>query len=389
MKFAHLGDCHLGGWRFPELQELNMQSFSKAIEICIKEKVDMVLIAGDLFDSAYPSIDILKKTFGEFKKLKQSEIPCFIIAGSHDYSVSGKTFLDVLEHAGFCKNASDYTEKDGKVTLHPVISEKYAIYGYPGKKSGLEVQELKGMEIQDSPGFFKIVMLHTAIKQALGNIPIDSISIEELPKADYYALSHLHVDFAEKNVVYSGPIFPNNFEELEELNHGQFYIVNFDEFLQPVKVPIKLKDVSVIETEIQNTLTATDQIISELSNQPLEDRIILLKVKGNLSAGKVSDIRFNDIEKFAREKKAFSFIKNTSKLLIKDVNVSFEIKDIQKAEENILKDYLEKTSSKFSDKVPSMLKALGAEKQEDETNQVFNDRLIGDLKKLLNFEDAI
>ena len=40
----------------------------------------------------------------EFKKLYDANIPCFIIAGSHDYSVSGKTFLDVLEHAGFCKN---------------------------------------------------------------------------------------------------------------------------------------------------------------------------------------------------------------------------------------------------------------------------------------------
>ena len=31
-------------------------------------------------------------------------MPCFIIAGSHDDSVSGKTFLDVLEKAGFAKN---------------------------------------------------------------------------------------------------------------------------------------------------------------------------------------------------------------------------------------------------------------------------------------------
>jgi DNA repair exonuclease SbcCD nuclease subunit len=42
--------------------------------------VEFVLIAGDLFDSAYPPIEILKETFSQFKKLKESGIPCFIIA---------------------------------------------------------------------------------------------------------------------------------------------------------------------------------------------------------------------------------------------------------------------------------------------------------------------
>ena len=70
MKFAHMGDCHLGGWRQQELKELNMQSFSKAVEICINEKVEFILIAGDLFDSAYPPMDSLKHAFEEFRKDK-------------------------------------------------------------------------------------------------------------------------------------------------------------------------------------------------------------------------------------------------------------------------------------------------------------------------------
>jgi len=95
VKFAHMADVHLGGWKQQPLRELNFKSFQKAVDTCILEKVDFVLIAGDLFDSSFPSIDILKQTFAEFKKLNESRIPCFIIAGSHDYSVSGKTFLDV------------------------------------------------------------------------------------------------------------------------------------------------------------------------------------------------------------------------------------------------------------------------------------------------------
>ncbi|HEA46477.1 MAG TPA: DNA repair exonuclease, partial [Candidatus Pacearchaeota archaeon] len=107
VRFAHIADAHLGGWKQQPLQDLNLESFKMAIDVCIKENVEFVLIAGDLFDSAFPPIDILKETFAEFRRLKESKIPCFLIAGSHDYSVSGKTFLDVLEKAGFCKNVAE------------------------------------------------------------------------------------------------------------------------------------------------------------------------------------------------------------------------------------------------------------------------------------------
>ncbi|GAG04386.1 unnamed protein product, partial [marine sediment metagenome] len=131
-RFAHISDVHLGGWKQQPLQDLNSQSFRETIGTCINQKLDFILIAGDLFDSAYPSIEILKETFAEFKKLKEAKIPCFIIAGSHDYSVSGKTFLDVLEKAGFCKNVANFEEKEEKIVLNPTIHEGVAIYGYPG-----------------------------------------------------------------------------------------------------------------------------------------------------------------------------------------------------------------------------------------------------------------
>jgi DNA repair exonuclease SbcCD nuclease subunit len=135
MKFAHLGDCHLGGWRQPELQKLNLQSFQAALAICLKEKVDFILIAGDLFDTAYPSIDVLKFIFEEFRVIRQAQIPIFLIAGSHDYSASGKTFLEVLERAGFCENVTRFEERNDSLVLQPTIYKNVAIYGYPGKKS--------------------------------------------------------------------------------------------------------------------------------------------------------------------------------------------------------------------------------------------------------------
>ena len=121
VKFAHIADVHLGGWKQQQMQDLNFESFKRAVDICINSKLDFILFAGDLFDSAYPPIEVLKDTFAQFKRIKDVNIPCFIIAGSHDYSVSGKTFLDVLEKAGFCKNVYNAEERDNLLILNPVV----------------------------------------------------------------------------------------------------------------------------------------------------------------------------------------------------------------------------------------------------------------------------
>jgi len=381
-----MGDCHLGSWRYPELQEINMQSFAKAIDFSVKENVDMVLMAGDIFDSAYPPIDILKRAFGEFKKLYDAKIPCFIIAGSHDYSVSGKTFLDVLEHAGFCKNVYVFEEKDDKIVLQPTIYGKYAIYGYPGMKSGMEVTGLRKTILQDAPGFFKIFMLHTALKEAIGDMPAPSISLTELPKADYYALGHLHVDFGRSDAAYSGPIFPNNFEELEEMPHGLFQLLEItDGILTRQPIPIKIKEVVKITLGIDDSLSATEKILAALDKEPLDDKIVLLRLFGTLARGKVSDIRFKEIEEFALQKGAYVFIKSFSKLKLQESYLPIDTGNMDRVEDVMIKEHIKKTPSKFANQLPTILQLLSIEKQEDERNQIFQDRLIEEAKKVLDF----
>jgi len=265
MKFAHLSDCHLGGWRQPELQQLNIKSFEIAIKVCIEEQVDFILFTGDLFDSAFPPIEILKETFSEFRKLKDAGIKSYVIAGSHDYSVSGKTFLEVLEKAGFCeicKSEDIGTDENKEIILKPIIHKSYHIYGYPGKKSGLEVQEIKKIKINESyQENFRILMLHTTIKEVAKNLPIESIDPLELPKADYYALGHIHVNFEKeingKPMIYSGPTFPNNFKELEELKNGSFYIIDVEGYTKIIKKEINLKEVELVEIKLENSLTGT------------------------------------------------------------------------------------------------------------------------------------
>ncbi len=385
MKFAHISDVHLGGWKQQPMQELNFQSFRMTINICIEKKLDFILISGDLFDSAYPPIEILKETFAEFKRLKEAKIPCFIIAGSHDFSISGKTFLDVLEKAGFCKNVADAEENKEQIILNPVIHNGIAIYGYPGKKSGLEIQELRKVKLNDSPGMFKILMLHTTIDKAKGTLPVDSIETDLLPKADYYALGHLHIDFQYQNFVYPGPIFPNNFKELEDLEHGSFYIVDTDIKDSLQKVELKIKDVVMINVELRTAINATQQIIAEIDKKDITDKIILLRIRGEMESGSHSDIKFSEIEEFISKKKAYFLLRNTHELTTKEVEMKIEIKNIENVEDEAIEIYGQQNVSDFNKFIPQLINILSVEKQEGEKTENFTNRLLEESKKLLKF----
>jgi len=380
-----MADVHLGSWKQQPMQDLNLQSFQQAIDTCIKEKVEFVLIAGDLFDSAYPPIDVLKETFAQFKELKEAKVPCFIIAGSHDYSVSGKTFLDVLEKAGFCKNVEDYEEKQDKLILNPTIYAGTAIYGYPGKKSGLEVEDLRRIKLQEAPGMFRIFMLHTTIDKVKGTLPVDAIETELLPQADYYALGHIHVLFNKNKIVYPGPLFPNNFKELEDLKHGSFALVDTESAEQVKFIKLPLKETECLELEFDDGLAATDKILGELSKRDLKDKIILLRISGELKRGKPSDIKFFQIEEFAKEHGAYFLLKNIHDLKIKEVDINLEIKEEGDIEHETIKIYSDKNKSDFNSFVPELMDILSMEKQEDEKVETFQSRLLSESKRILKF----
>ena len=103
MKYAHLADLHLGSWREPKMRDLSIKAFITAMDQCANQNVDFILFAGDIFNTSLPSLDTLKIVTKKLKELKDRNIPIYVIAGSHDFSPSGKTMVDVLENAGLLK----------------------------------------------------------------------------------------------------------------------------------------------------------------------------------------------------------------------------------------------------------------------------------------------
>ncbi len=396
VKFAHLADCHLGSWRQQELQDLNFLSFQKIIDRIIQEKLNFTLISGDLFDSAYPPIEILKETFAEFKKLKDKNIPVYLIAGSHDYSASGRTFLDVLEKAGLCKNIGQHeVQPDERIKLLPTIHEGIEIYGYAGKKSSLEIEDLKKTYI-NSNAAFTILMLHTTISDVIGNIDMNSINKQELPFANYYAMGHIHQRFnteeSNSTFVYPGPTYPNNFQELVDLECGSFQITELTNRLTTKNIKIPLKETIFIEIEIDNGLTATEKVIEILNKVNMKDKILLLKLKGTLNIGKTGDIKFNEIEEFISKKETYSYLRNISQLRVKDSDVnlnSTQLDNIEEIEKIIQDEFSSVNPNDFNIHLPQLMNTLSTEKNEDEKSQFFETRLIDELKNILNLNETI
>lgn len=401
VRFAHVADCHLGSWRQQELLDLNLKSFKVTIKKIIESRVDFALFAGDIFDSAYPPIEILKDAFAEFKRLADADIPVFIIAGSHDYSASGKTFLDVLEKAGLCVNVErTVRHDDGRIELLPTMHEGIALYGYPGRKSGMELDDLRKTFIQEDGlrNGKSILMLHTTISDVIDNFAMNSIGREELPRADYYAMGHVHQRFSVRDdlghFVYPGPTYPNNFQELVDLQHGGFVIVELDESgrFRTEEVLLPLTEVVYLEIEVTDAFLATEEVIDKLNKMHLTDKILLLRLHGIIIKGKSGDIRFNDIEEFIRKKGVYSFLRNISKLKTEETASTFTAKDlgnVELVEAQITEEYIAENPHEFNYALPQLMQILSVEQSEEEKGAAFENRLMDELYGLLKLEDVI
>lgn len=380
MRFAHTGDCHLGGWRQPELADLNLRSFTHFIDVCLKEKLDFVLIAGDFFDSAYPPIEAIKVAFDQLRRLKEAQIPVFIIAGSHDYSASGKSFIEVLEKAGFVKNACQAEVKGEYIYLTPLIYRGVAIYGYPGKRSALEVDDLQRIRLHEAPGLFSILMLHTALRDALGNLPVPAVDQDKLPKVDYMALAHLHVKYEKQGRVYCGPLFPNNAAELEELGGGSFYIVDTKGKIE--RREVRLKDVRIIDLEVTDASTFTDTVRKALATHEIKDAIVIVRLRGYFENGLPTDLRLNDVELLARKSGAYAVLKNMTHLRGAEASLALESGG-DELEDALIAKFKEEHTSGYNVLIEPLLHALGTEKKEEEKAALFEDRLFEEFKKVI------
>ncbi len=391
--FAHIPDVHLGCWNSQDLKEYPQMAFQRAIDICIEKEVDFILIAGDLFDTALPTIDVLKFAVSILKKCVQKNISVYIIPGSHDYSPTGKTMISVLEEAGLVKNVAKGHEENGKIVLDPTVDGTGAkIYGMMGRKGGLEKTyfSLLDHSIEKEDGF-RIFLFHSGLQEYKPEIlkEMECIPFSLLPQSfDYYAAGHIHhrMEDRERKIFYPGVLFPTEFTELEKYDSG-FYIVENTGRIE--WVPIKLFDTTQLNIKADNKTgqQIEKEIIEFIESKKIGGKLFLLKIKGIMS-GKITDINFNIISEILKKSGSISVKKNINSLTTKDfeeLKVSYS--SPQELENTLIKESNMNMNGISNDETiiltKSMMQALNSEKQESETNYAYEERIKNNAKKLM------
>jgi exonuclease SbcD len=86
MRIIHTSDWHIGKKLYENDLEQDHQSFFETlIQIISNRKIDILIVSGDIFDSAYPSNQSLKLYFKTINRLRFSGLKhIFIVGGNHD-----------------------------------------------------------------------------------------------------------------------------------------------------------------------------------------------------------------------------------------------------------------------------------------------------------------
>ena len=149
-------------------EKLMRKVVSLAIDRCLDERVDFLIIAGDLFNTALPAIDSVRLAVTKLKQLNDANIPVYGIPGSHDFSASGKTMLDVLESAGLFTNVAKGESVDGKLKLRFTTDPRTQVKltGIFGRKGGLDKYYYEDLarDKLDTTGFC-IFLFHAALTE--------------------------------------------------------------------------------------------------------------------------------------------------------------------------------------------------------------------------------
>jgi DNA repair exonuclease SbcCD nuclease subunit len=204
LRLLHTADVHLGarhtdlGEGASALRERRFAAFRSAIDIAISEKVDLFLVAGDLFDSNAQPRRSVERVAAEIRRLVEAKIRTVIIPGTHDVYDRASIY-----RAHDLPALSGSTPDDDWVTLltpdRPDVHLQaldVVVYGRVFATKQAPHSPLQGLDAKaDARATWKIGLVHGAlaipgvVEQDEVLITTDEIAASGL---DYLALGHWH-----------------------------------------------------------------------------------------------------------------------------------------------------------------------------------------------------
>lgn len=237
MKFAHLADLHLGMIvNHVSMAEEQKHILKEIVEILVKEKPDALLIAGDVYDKAVPSVEAVNLLDDFLTDLAGHHIRTYLIAGNHDQGDRLAYGGHLLAGQGIhiCGNFMGKMDHDiltddfGKVHvwLLPYIRPSYVNrYLDEDDRVGSYQQAVARAIALSDVDFSKrnVIVSHQFVTGAkvdpLGSEQLivgglDQISASVYDGFDYAALGHIHHrQQLGKNVFYAGTPLAYSFAE--------------------------------------------------------------------------------------------------------------------------------------------------------------------------------
>jgi len=322
LQLVHCSDMHLDknfnisnfAKAFQRKEDLN-RNFSAVVQYALKNKPDVFLISGDIFDRISPTNASRVFVTQKIKQLKDADISVFIIGGNHDvpkFGVSPSLAVDVLSSAGLATvfSRSDLIEKQ----LLRVDGRTVCVSGRSYYTQFEGANPLRGIDIP-LDGDYNILMIHGSL-QGLNVVPSSPEMASQNPfladdikkGLDYLALGHFH-NYFEREHMGCTIVNPGSLEKLSwaEINdekgfvwaelHGSETSV---EFVKVDTRPMEIQELT-LSKDAGYSPGIKDYVIEFLSKLSEGEKMLKLNLRGLISQEQYSQLKVNEILSACRD----------------------------------------------------------------------------------------
>ena len=214
MRFLHTSDIHLGKtWSGSPAAAERSRDFSAVLSSlfarAIDERLDAVVIAGDLFHDAEVQPRVFAEAVATFAPLREAAIPAIIVEGNHDWihRRDRRSWIEALAEMGYVALLRPETSDDGNLAFPEwspatrtggrieIDGVTFFGVGYFGAYAGTHVPRIVDAAIEAVPDGRRTLLFHVGVRTFSPN-EVGCMSVDEaLPLADafgYVALGHGH-----------------------------------------------------------------------------------------------------------------------------------------------------------------------------------------------------
>jgi len=210
MRFLHAADLHLDsplrgldryeGAPVDEVRGATRRAFENLIAVAQRERVDLVVIAGDLYDGDWPDYNTGLFFIKGVAQLAEEGIPVAIVRGNHDAASRLTKALRLPANVHQFADAGPETK--------PFADIGIAVHGQSFATAAV-TDDLAAGYPRPLAGYFNLGLLHSALDGRPGHDPYAPTTLDVLRGKgyDYWALGHVHaaeIVCREPWVVYPG-----------------------------------------------------------------------------------------------------------------------------------------------------------------------------------------